>query len=103
MSQGFKHCKSAYLQTLYSQVEQQLCTEAILDTLDSIQSRSHGARHHERSLWTNLKDILDARVALASDQELLAKGRVPKKQCKSVVFDQTGLTPPLCLIVVFLS
>ena len=47
MSQGFKHCESAYLQTLYSQVEQQLCTEAILATLDSVQSRSRGARHHE--------------------------------------------------------
>ena len=71
MTQSFELCETAYLQTLYSQVEQQLCTEAILDTLDSIQSRSHGARHHERSLWTNLKDILDARIALTNDQEVL--------------------------------
>ena len=49
-----------------------MCTEAILDTLDLIQSQAHGARHHERSLWTNLKEILDARAMLASDQELLA-------------------------------
>ena len=69
MSQGFKHCESAYLQTLYSQVEQQLCTEAILASLNSIQSQSHGARHHEQSLWTNLKDILDARFTLTNDQE----------------------------------
>ena len=33
MTQGFELCETAYLQTLYSQVEQQLCTKAILDTL----------------------------------------------------------------------
>ena len=69
--QGFRYCEPAYLQTLYVQVEQKLFTEAILATLDSIQSRSHGARHHEQSLWTNLKDILDARDTLANDQDLL--------------------------------
>ena len=68
MLQGFTRCEASYLQTLYNQVEQKFCTEAILDTLDSIQSRAHGARHHERSLWTNLKEILDARAMLASDQ-----------------------------------
>ena len=59
------------MQTFYVQVEQKLCTEAILATLDSIQSRSCGARYHEQSLWTNLKDILDARFTLTNDQQLL--------------------------------
>ena len=72
MLQGFKSCEPSYLQTSYNQVDQKFSTEAILDTLDSIQSRAHGARNHERSLWTNLKEMLDARAMLASDQELLA-------------------------------
>ena len=38
MLQGFTHCAASYSQTLYNQVEQKFCTEAILDTLDSIQS-----------------------------------------------------------------
>ena len=47
MLQGFRNCEPSYLQTLYVQVEQKFCIEAILATTDSIQSRLHGAQHYE--------------------------------------------------------
>ena len=57
---GFRNCDVTHLQMLYSQVEQKFCTEAMLATIDSLQSRSHGFRHHKQKLWTNLKEMLDA-------------------------------------------
>ena len=77
------------MQTLYVQVEQKFCTEAILATIDLIQSRSHGFTHHERGLWTNLKEMLDARAMLASDQELLST--LIEKFCMLSVEEQADI------------